>query len=170
MECIIIADRGFASYEMPKRKGVYLIVAIKRNSDKREIDGKFLYMFEDTYMKTEEKTGIIRKIELGGKKQHDLDAEMPRLGKFSILSNMDADPGEVYELYRAREEVEQAFDTMKNELENDKAYPHTTDGVREYFFISFISLYLYFSILETLREKQLSPKVSVKEALFGLSK
>ncbi|MEM3264952.1 MAG: hypothetical protein QXH07_03250 [Thermoplasmata archaeon] len=30
-ECIIIADHGLASYEMPKRKGVYLIVAIRRN-------------------------------------------------------------------------------------------------------------------------------------------
>ena len=83
---------------------------------------------------------------------------------------MDADPREIYELYKSREKVELAFDTMKNELENDKAYLHTTDGVRGYFFISFISLYLYFSILETLREKKPLPETSVKEALFELSK
>ncbi|MEM0160842.1 MAG: hypothetical protein QXQ25_03865, partial [Thermoplasmata archaeon] len=39
-----------------------------------------------------------------------------------------------------------------------------------YFFVSFISLYMYFIILEILREKRMSPKISVKEALFELSK
>ncbi|MEM3265490.1 MAG: hypothetical protein QXH07_06005 [Thermoplasmata archaeon] len=39
-----------------------------------------------------------------------------------------------------------------------------------YFFVSFISLYMYFIILEILSEKRMSPKISVKEALFELSK
>ena len=30
-ECIVIADRGLASYDMPLKKGIYLIVAIRRN-------------------------------------------------------------------------------------------------------------------------------------------
>ena len=46
-ECIIIADRGLASYEMPKRKGVYLIVAIRRNFDiidySMKLDRSFIY-------------------------------------------------------------------------------------------------------------------------------
>ena len=100
----------------------------------------------------------------------DLTDERIKLGKFAILSNLRSDPKEIYELYKSREEVEVAFDAMKNELENDKAYLHTTDGLRGYFFISFISLYMYFSILEMLKEKGLSQKISVKEALFELSK
>ncbi len=96
--------------------------------------------------------------------------EKKKAGKFAILSNMRSDPKDIYELYKSREEVELAFDSMKNELENDKAYIHTTDGLRGYFFISFISLYIYFSILNTLKEKKLSDKISVKEALFELSK
>ncbi|MEM4090002.1 MAG: hypothetical protein QXQ46_04510 [Thermoplasmatales archaeon] len=66
---------------------------------------------------------------------------------------MDADPKSVHEMYKDREEAEQAFDAVKNELENDKAYMHTAEGIRGYFFISFISLYMHFIILETLREK-----------------
>ena len=191
-ECIIIADRGLASYEMPKRKGVFLVVAIKRNfrvmdfnmnldrsfiynkrgilSGMKDLGGKYLYMYEDTSMRAEEETNIIRKIEEGERKQSDLTDERIKLGKFAILSNLLSDPKEIYELYKSREEVEVAFDAMKNELENDKAYLHTTDGLRGYFFISFISLYMYFSILEMLKEKGLSQKISVKEALFELSK
>ena len=66
--------------------------------------------------------------------------------------------------------MEVAFDAMKNELENDKAYMHTTEGLRGYFFISFISLYMYFSILQVLKDHDLSQKISVKETLFELSK
>ena len=66
--------------------------------------------------------------------------------------------------------MEGAFDAMKNELENDKAYVHTTEGLRGYFFISFISLYMYFSILQALKDHGMSQKMSGKEALFDLSK
>ena len=45
----------------------------------------------------------------------------------------------------------------------------TTDGLRGYFFISFISLCMYFSILQVLKDKCLSQRISVKEALFELS-
>ncbi len=44
---------------------------------------------------------------------------------------MRSDPKEIYELYKSREEVEVAFDAMKNELENEKAYVHRTDGLRD---------------------------------------
>ena len=191
-ECIIIADRGLASYEMPKRKGVFLVVAIKRNfkvidfdmnldrsfiynkrgilSGMKDLGGKYLYMYEDTSLRAEEETSIIRKIEEGEKKQSDLTEERNKLGKFAILSNLRSDPKEIYELYKSREEVEVAFDAMKNELENDKSYLHTTDGLRGYFFVSFISLYMYFSIFVLIRAADLTGRVSVKDALLRFSR
>jgi transposase len=76
----------------------------------------------------------------------------------------------VYLLYKEREEIEIAFDAMKNELENDKSYLADDDAVRGYFFISFISLYLYFHILNLLRQRGLEGKMSVGEVLFELPK
>ena len=61
---------------------------------------------------------------------------------------------------------EQAFDAM----ENDNAYLHTADGIRGYFFLSFILLYIYFRVLEMLKAKNMSPKISLKEAILELSK
>ncbi len=59
---------------------------------------------------------------------------------------------------------------MKNEMENDKCYLSDDDAVRGYFFISFVSLYIYFRILDLLRQNDLIGKTSVNELLFELSK
>ena len=45
-----------------------------------------------------------------------------RLGVFAIISDLDRNSSEKYEQYKSREEVEQAFDTMKGVLESDRAY------------------------------------------------
>ena len=93
-----------------------------------------------------------------------------KFGKIAILSNINGSGEEVYLLYKQRESVEVAFDAMKNELENDKTYLSDDDAVRGYFFISFISLYIYFRILDILRQKNLIGKMSPNEVLFELSK
>ncbi len=83
-----------------------------RNSSVKDLGGKYLYMYEDTSLRAEEETNLIRKIESGEKEQKDLIVERNRLGKFAILSNMRSDPKEIYELYKSREEVEVTFDSM----------------------------------------------------------
>ena len=62
------------------------------------------------------------------------------------------------------------FDALKNELENDKTYLGDDDAVRGYFFISFLSLYLYYKILNIIKEKKLTHKISVNEVLLELSR
>ena len=54
---------------------------------------------------------------------------------------MRSDPKEIYELYKSREEVEVALDSMRNEMGNDKSYLHITDGIRCYFYI-FVVLFI----------------------------
>jgi transposase len=100
------------------------------------------------------------------------------LGKISILTNLDWSAEKVYFVYKEREEVELAFDSMKNELENDKAYLGNDDAVRGYFFVSFLSLYLYFGVLSSVylvkyrsgkeRLSEVSSKVQKLMTKFGL--
>lgn len=61
-----------------------------------------------------EEKNTIRKIERGEKIQENLIAERDKLGKFTMMSNLRRDPKEIYELYKFREDVEVAFDSMKN--------------------------------------------------------
>ena len=127
-------------------------------------------MYEDPSLRTEEETNMIRKIESREKKQKDLIGERDKHRKFTTLSNLGSDPQGIYEIYKSWEQVEVTFDFMKNQLENDKSYMYTTDSIRGYFVISFVSLYIYFSILKTLKQKKLSQKICLKDALSKLSK
>ena len=109
-------------------------------------------------------------MEEGKKDREEYAEESRKFGKIAILSNLDEKGESIYTKYKERESVETTFDAMKNELETDKTYLGDDDAVRGYFFISFISLYLYYRILKMLKEKDLVGKVSVGEVLLEFSK
>lgn len=48
---------------------------------------------------------------------------------------------------------------MKNELENYNVYVHTTEDIRGYFVISYISLHIHFIILEVKRKGDVSEDI-----------
>jgi transposase len=85
-------------------------------------------------MRGEEHSNLIKLKLVHGDK---IDIDECSLGKISILTNLDWSGAEVYFLYKEREDVEIAFDAMKNELENDKIYLGNDDAVRGFFFVSF---------------------------------
>lgn len=93
-----------------------------------------------------------------------------RLGKISIVSNLEKTPDQIYLIYKEREYIDKAFDAMKNEMENDRTCLRDNDAIRGCFFVSFISLYIHYRILEMLRINDLIGKYSVNELLFELSK
>ena len=106
----------------------------------------------------------------GRKKQAQFGEASRMFGKISILSNIRDSPQSIYLMYKQREEIEQAFDAMKNELENDKSYLRDDDSISGYFFLSFLSLYLYYSILLLIRTADLTDRISVKDALLRFSR
>lgn len=192
---ITILDRGFSSNTIPellREKNVKFIIPLKRNSRlinytlkknqsfiyrnrgihwaRTRVRSAFLYVYEDVKLRAEEETTFIEMITDGQRTQTDLERERARFGTIALLSNIKEEGETVYLLLKEREDVELAFDAMKNELENDKIYLSNDDAVRGYFFISFLSLYLYFRVLELLRRHQLIGKISVNELLFELSK
>ncbi|HII14171.1 MAG TPA: transposase [Nanoarchaeota archaeon] len=193
-ESILVLDRGFASYKLaellkssfkfilPLRRDFKIIdyhmslrqsfVYRKRgvNWAMKKTNQGFLYIFEDVKMRSEEETTFIGLAEEGKRHIGDKNREALRFGKISLLSNSKMDGQQVYLMFKQRESIEVAFDAMKNELENDKTYLHDDDAVRGYFFVSFLSLYLYYQILRKLKEKKLVSKISVNEVLLELSK
>jgi len=194
--CVLVLDRGFASETYAEEMaglGVGFVQPLRRNS--RLIDygvaptrlfayrdrgiryaeaevtvgGRRLRLlvYEDVLMRGEEESNLI-KMRVAGR--GDVEVDERRLGKVSILTNLDLGGEEVYGLYKGREEVEQAFDALKNELENDKVYLGDGDAVRGYFFVSFLSLYLWFRVLGLIRGAGLSDRLGVGELLFELSR
>lgn len=192
---VLILDRGFSSYEMVEllqKEGIKYIIGLQRgftiiDYDKELTDiftyrrkgiycGRektewgWLYLYEDIKLKAEEESNYIEKVEEGKKRMEELRRERKRFGRIGLLTNLDLTYKEVYSYYKQREEIELVFDGMKNELENDKTYLSDEDGVRGYFFICFIAIYLYFKVLQLIKKAGLTEKLSVKELLHELSK
>lgn len=191
----LVMDRGFASYNLPSllsKNNFSFILPLRRNFlsihydtpmsrsftyRKRGIkwtkwrDGKnFMYLFEDVKLRAEEETTFISLMEEKKKTKKIYDDVSEQFGKIAILSDLDVPGKEVYGMYKSREDIESGFDALKNDLENDKTYLRDDDAVRGYFFVSFISLYLHYKILNLLKKNELNDKISVNEALMELSK
>ncbi|MGC8981037.1 MAG: hypothetical protein ACP5KL_06055 [Thermoplasmata archaeon] len=132
----------------------------------KSIGSFYLYLYEDVKMKGEEYSNLIEARVKGNKVKID----ERRLGKISIISNMLMDGDKIYDLYKQREDIEQAFDGMKKELENDKTYLQDDDSLRGYFFIIFVSLYLYFRVMNIIKKAGLTEELSVNELLLELSR
>ncbi len=121
-------------------------------------------------LRAEEETTFIHLMNEKKRNIEEYREESKKFGKIAILSNRDEEGEAIYLMWKDRENIEVAFDALKNELENDKTYLDDDDEVRGYFFISFVSLYLYYKVLNLLRKAKLVEKVSVNEVLLQFSK
>lgn len=192
---VLILDKGFASYKLPKelkelqssfilplRRNFKIInykIKLKESFMYRDrgikwaekIVGKnHLYLYEDVKLKAEEETTFIRLLSDNKRKRKEYESESKKFGRIALLSDLNLNGEEIYLMWKDRENIEIAFDALKNELENDKTYLSDDDAVRGYFFVSFISLYLYYKILNIIKEKKLTHKISVNEVLLELSR
>jgi len=191
----VVIDRGFASQVIPDlltELDFNFILPLRRNFIEIDYDRRldytfsyrkrgikwgrkrsgtnFLYLFEDVKLRAEEETTFIHLMSEKKRTIEEYKEASKKFGKIAILSNRDQDGETIYLMWKDRENVEVAFDALKNEMENDKTYLDDDDAVRGYFFISFISLYLYYKILNLLRKAKIVEKVSVNEVLLELSK
>lgn len=194
-KCILILDRGFASYKLPKELKELksnFIIPLRRNfkwiNYNMKLENSFiyrergikwnvkkagkyyLYLCEDVKLRAEEETQFLKLMKENKKSKKDYPSESKKFGRIALLSDLKMNGEKIYLMWKDRESIEVAFDALKNELENDKTYLGDEDAVRGYFFISFVSLYLYYKILNLIKEKELTNKISVNEVLLELSK
>ncbi|MDR0470162.1 MAG: transposase [Nitrososphaerota archaeon] len=191
-----IMDRGFTDYEMLldfKKQGIPYIVALKKNStflpsqielrgafvyQKRNVgfskvslgEYGFLYLFLDPRLCGLEENLLLGQVAVEKLSVEEFLVERRLAGVIGLVSDLDVEPVVVYEQYKAREEIEQVFDYMKNDLEADRTYLGDDRAVRGYFVVVFLAMRLYFKILQRLHERKLVGKVSVREVLYTLSK
>jgi transposase len=192
---VFVLDRGFASdrlQELFAEREISFILPLKRNFKSIRYGARlggcfvylkrgirwaryrtghgFIYLFEDVKMKAEEETTFIQLVGEGKRRKSQYAAASRKFGKIAIASNLDM-PGErIYNMLKDREDIEAAFDALKNDLENDKTYLGDDDALRGYFFVSFLSLYLHYCVLRLIRRKGLTGKMSAREVLLEMSK
>ena len=194
---IFVSDRGFYSADNVKelrKEDLSYVIPLKRNSAlipkrlpnkfegvlsynerpivfwKRKKGSNYLYIFEDKALKKDEETTLLRAVESGNKTSEMYYQKQKNFGKMFLLSNIDEGPEIIYNLYKDREQIEYAFDVFQNLLEADKSYLQEAAKFEGYTFLNFLSLYLYYLILNKLKLNELNKKYSVKDSILMLSK
>ena len=126
----------------------------------------YLYIYEDQYLKYEE-TNEFYQFKL---RKQNVEFHEDWAGKISLLSTLNLDPEEIYLMWKSRDEIEKSFHILQNILDTDAPYVSREDVFRGYIFASFLSLYLYYKVMNLIRKKELLSKLSVGDLLFELSK
>lgn len=83
-----------------------------------------------------------------------------RWGYFAYISNMEAHPRIVYEIYKERQLIEDMFDYLKNIIDVGPSYAHNDSYIRGWAFVNHISLLYYYTLLTALQQTSLSPRLS----------
>lgn len=189
----LVLDRGFFSQpnlDGLKEKKLKFVIPAKRNSTpipyhltpkdffmyrgraikclKKKVGEIYVYLYEDIKLRYEEENTYYSLVD-GGKKKFDKKV-VKKFGKIALVSNIDALPPKVYLMFKFRDEIEYAINVFKNLLEADKTYLRSNESLRGYIFINFISLHLYYLLLNKLQRLGINSKVSVKDVLLELSK
>jgi len=106
------------------------------------------------------------------KKRIEYDEFKERLekaGRILIISNLNKDCKEIFEMYKSRDIVEKHFDTVKNMLKADILYLRDEYSVFSHIFAAYLSLYGYCKIENMLRERSLFDKISPMDVLERFS-
>lgn len=188
---VLVMDKGLVSFEVAvkiDKKRFLFILPLKRDSKmidygtelgsffiyrERPIkhghyrSGRFfVYLYEDLSLRYEEEKTYFTLLSKG----KEVEFREEWAGKIAILSNMEAEPEEIYKMWKIRDEVEKVFDVLQNILETDRPYVRKEDTFRGYLFSSFIGLIAYYLVLRALQDAGINDKVSVSDALLELSK
>ncbi len=124
----------------------------------------------DPKVRGEEEGALLKQVESGKMTMNEFEDNRKEAGIICLITDLNSDGINIFDQYKGREDVELAFDVMKNSLESDKTYLQTPESIRGYFFITLLAMRIYFRVLRRLREKKLTHKISVEEVFFELSK
>lgn len=195
---VVVADKGFASeanFNMLNEAGIKYVMPLKRNSalfdtarletgNKADLDGYFIFngrpiwhyslgdiiVFLDSDLKAREEKKYLSNIEKN-KDGYTIENFITNQYKFetiAIKTNTFKTPQETYNIYKERMEIEQAFDFLKNLLEQDKSYVQNDKSLEAWTFINHISLMLNYKIYNLLRRKDFLSKLSVADFISHL--
>jgi transposase len=99
-----------------------------------------------------------------------LEAEMESAGWMVLLSNCVDNAEEALRIYRAKDAVEKGFLVYKNDFDLHRMRSHCKQTMDAKLFVGFISLILRSGVHNTMVEKKLYKKMTMKELLRCLDK
>ncbi|MBN2256211.1 MAG: transposase [Deltaproteobacteria bacterium] len=191
----LVLDRGFVSEQNEKilaESKISFVLPLRRNSTrytlrihltdhffyhkrlihagKRETGGLWLYLYQDADLGVEEEKTLYRLLEQGEIDQPELNKRLKRIGRILILSSLDTEPEEIYEMYKSGNLIENHFATFKSLIQADKMYLRDDTAVFGHLFVGFLCLYLYCRIIRRIKQGGLAAHLSPQGLMLKLAK
>ena len=131
----------------------------------------YIYQFYDSRRKETKEIEYLSKIDenYGGYTLEDFREKNKYFGAFSFISNMKETPKKIYETYKCRWEIEAAFNNLKNNLGLDNINVSSKARVEGVTFLNHISLKIYYSLINKMKENDLFKKHTANEILTLVS-
>jgi len=170
----LILDRGFSGYRFfddLNREGIDFIVPLHKDfkiiperiewSGYMEYHGRTcdtpsrtrygtLHMFEDPLLMGDRLNSLTGSMATRRIRLADYEKKRRMAGIIPLLTNTGLKSPQVYDLYKTRGDVEQAFDSVKNYLDTDTTSMQRPETVRGLMFVTFLASRVYFNIIKRL--------------------
>lgn len=105
------------------------------------------------------------------RKPTPLAQRMANMGIAILLTNEpELGRERILELYRRKDYLEKTFDTLKNELDGKRLRSSTKDTLEGRLFLKFLSLILYATLANIMRDQDLFKRYSISEIMDELKK
>ena len=128
---------------------------------------KYVYIFRDDGMKRLSELSFMRRKD-AYYESYDLDrfyTKQQSYGMHYLYSNIETEPQDIYLSYKARWEIEECFDYLKNGLDLGTVYQRTNEKIEAWAFLNHISLMLFYSLHRKLMQTELSKKYCVEDII-----
>ncbi|MFZ8210510.1 transposase, partial [Mycoplasmopsis bovis] len=191
---ILVADKGFRTKAitelLEQNKNVKYLLPLKRNTtliraekldenlapvkikdkqllgSKKQIDGKFFYLFKDLEIAGKESVGNYQKhLKRNTFNIDEFNKNNQFFGVIVFESNVDLSLEDVYTLYDQRWEIEEMFNFYKNILELSKTRVHSEMKVYTTEFINYLSLIIATKVKNNLIRLNLHQNYSFRQII-----
>jgi Transposase len=132
--------------------------------------GNFIYIFRDDERKQQIQTNMVESIEkewgegIETRCPKDILKEK-RTGYYAMVSNIDTDAKEIFLSYKARWDIEQCFDYLKNDVAPFATYAHDNEYFKGMVFLNHIALCYYYGLVNAVRNSKLKDRFSPEEMI-----
>jgi len=140
------------------------VVWFKKNSVGAK--GHFIYIFMDEELRlAEEKYYLHREKEEYEGYTMDKFFEMKRNGIIGFMSNLDTKSEDIYLKYKARWEIEECFDYLKNTVKIGACYQRDDISIEAWSFLNHVSLIQFYELCNAIGKSSLKNKYSADDII-----
>lgn len=132
------------------------------------IEGRRVYIYYDAKHAAEEETDYLRRVDDEKQEKYTLETYTAKVSQFGTLAVVVSDnisARQAYDDYKSRCEVEQEIDILKTDLDALTSYMQDNDRLEGWMFVNFIALHIFYMLRKRTVEKDLTSKMSTREAI-----